>query len=110
MGRVTAYYIFPAILAITLATVWLRGMGNSNKTVTYKGADGKSITATFHLPEDALVDIRLNDGRTMTLAHALSASGTRYANPDESFVFWNKGTTAFIQENDIPTFSDCNQQ
>ena len=28
----------------------------------------------------------------------MSGSGARYANKDESFVFWNKGNTAFITE------------
>jgi membrane-bound inhibitor of C-type lysozyme len=28
----------------------------------------------------------------------MSGSGARYANADESFVFWNKGDTAFITE------------
>ena len=29
---------------------------------------------------------------------AMSASGARYANKDETFVFWNKGDTAFVTE------------
>ncbi len=34
----------------------------------------------------------------MTLAQATSGSGARYANATETFVFWNKGNTAFITE------------
>ncbi len=39
----------------------------------------------------------------------MSGSGARYANKDETFVFWNKGDTAFITEgkNDNQTYSDC---
>jgi membrane-bound inhibitor of C-type lysozyme len=39
----------------------------------------------------------------------LSGSGARYANKDESFVFWNKGDTAFITEgaSGEETYSDC---
>jgi len=29
---------------------------------------------------------------------AMSASGARYANKDETFVFWNEGDTAFVTE------------
>jgi len=38
---------------------------------------------------------------------AISASGARYANTDESIVFWNKGDTAFIQEGDVTTYENC---
>jgi membrane-bound inhibitor of C-type lysozyme len=39
----------------------------------------------------------------------ISGSGARYANADESIVFWNKGDTAFITEgaDDAMTFEDC---
>ena len=40
----------------------------------------------------------LGDGRAFTLSQTISADGGRYANPDESFVFWSKGNTAFITE------------
>ena len=43
----------------------------------------------------------------MTLPQAISASGARYANSDESFVFWNKGDTAFIQEGENYTYENC---
>ncbi len=74
---------------------------------TFVCADGKSITAVFHLPDDEGVDIALSDGRTMNLPHAMSASGARYANKDESFVFWNKGMSAFIQEGGVTTYDNC---
>jgi membrane-bound inhibitor of C-type lysozyme len=47
----------------------------------------------------------------MELPQVISGSGARYANADESFVFWNKGDTAFITEgpddNDNMTYKDC---
>ena len=49
----------------------------------------------------------LSDGRKLTLPQALSGSGARYANADDSFVFWNKGYTAFIDERGKPTYSGC---
>jgi membrane-bound inhibitor of C-type lysozyme len=67
---------------------------------------GKSIGATFYQGSVALT---LSDGRTMTLPQGMSASGIRYTNADESFVFWGKGNTAFISEgpNQDQTYTGC---
>jgi len=67
---------------------------------------GKTIEAVFSGSE---VHLTLSDGRTMILPQVISGSGARYANADESFVFWNKGNTAFITEggDDKQTYSDC---
>jgi membrane-bound inhibitor of C-type lysozyme len=62
---------------------------------TFSCEQGKTIGAVFYSDKVALT---LSDGRKMTLPQATSASGARYANADESFVFWNKGNTAFISE------------
>jgi membrane-bound inhibitor of C-type lysozyme len=75
-------------------------------TATFKCADGKAIDATFYANK---VDLVLTDGRSLELPQVISGSGARYANADESFVFWNKGDTAFITEgsDDNMTFKDC---
>jgi membrane-bound inhibitor of C-type lysozyme len=78
-----------------------------SKAATFDCADGKSITALFYPDADTHVDLSLSDGRSLSVAYATSASGARYANEDESFVFWNKGDTAFIEENGTTTFRDC---
>jgi membrane-bound inhibitor of C-type lysozyme len=68
--------------------------------------DDKSIKAAFY-PEK--VDLTLSDGRTIELPQTMSGSGARYANADETMVFWNKGNTAFITEgsDDKETYSGC---
>jgi membrane-bound inhibitor of C-type lysozyme len=73
-------------------------------TFTCKG--GKTITASFYADK---VELKLSDGRSLSLPQAMSGSGARYANKDESFVFWNKGNTAFIAEGAAgeETYSDC---
>jgi membrane-bound inhibitor of C-type lysozyme len=73
---------------------------------TFNCKDGKSIDATFYADS---VDLKLSDGRSLALPQAMSASGARYASKDESFVFWNKGDTAFITEgkDGKETYSDC---
>ena len=65
---------------------------------------GKAIEAVFARSSAKLM---LSDGRQITLPQAISADGARYANPDESFVFWNKGNTAFIDENGVRTYDGC---
>ena len=83
-------------------------VSTNDKSVTFGcPKQGTFIKATFHLPEDKTVDISLSDGRTMTLPRAISASGARYANSDESLVFWNKGDTAFMMEGGVVTLQDC---
>ena len=67
---------------------------------------GKTIDAAFYSDS---VELKLSDGRSLTLPQAMSGSGARYADADESLVFWNKGDTAFITEgsDEDQTYSDC---
>ncbi len=68
--------------------------------------DDKTIEATF---DAGKVDLRLSDGRILSLPQVISGSGARYANSDETFVFRNTGDTAIVIEgaDDRRTFSDC---
>jgi len=70
-------------------------------------ADGKAIDATFINTGSSRVQLTFSDGRKMTLPQAMSADGARYANKAETIVFWNKGNTAFVQENGQTTYKDC---
>ena len=67
---------------------------------------GKSIGATFYASR---VDLVLSDGRSQSLPQTQSGSGIRYANADESFIFWGKGNTAFVQEgpSQQQTYTGC---
>ncbi|HVU06733.1 MAG TPA: MliC family protein [Candidatus Paceibacterota bacterium] len=73
--------------------------------VVFACTAGKSIHAVFHTTNT--VDLVLSDGRALSIPQVISASGARYADADESFVFWNKGNTAFIQEKGATTFAGC---
>ena len=79
-------------------------VGDIINSVTFNCADGKSVQAVFFKDK---VELNLSDKRSMLLLHAISASGARYTNSDESFVFWNKGNTAFIEEKSNITYKDC---
>jgi len=70
-------------------------------------AAGKSIDATFVNGPSSSVRLVLSDGRKLTLPQAMSASGARYADRDESVVFWNKGNTAVLEERGATTYEGC---
>lgn len=75
-------------------------------SVNYMCEGGSSIVANYNNTDDN-VALVLSDGREMTLPLAVSASGARFANEDESVVFWNKGNGAFLEEGGVTTFEDC---
>ncbi|HVN26698.1 MAG TPA: MliC family protein [Candidatus Paceibacterota bacterium] len=89
-------------------------------TAVFTCAGGKTIAAAFYdgsstpstdpskppIPGGS-VKLELSDGRTMTLPQAVSADGARYANADESVVFWNVGDTATMTEHGTTTFAGC---
>lgn len=84
---------------------------SSEVTAVFACANNISIATTFtntDNPENNTIDLNINNGeRKMTLNQVVSASGARYANEDESFVFWNKGNTAFIEENGEIIIDNC---
>jgi membrane-bound inhibitor of C-type lysozyme len=79
---------------------------------TFNCESGKSVDAVFIYASTTSrvgnqVQLMLSDGRQMTLPQVISADGGRYANADESIVFWNVGNTATITENGTTTYSGC---
>ena len=85
------------------------GLAGQVIKATFVCAGDKSIETTFHNYQGgtSTVDLKLSDGRNLTLLQAISASGARYTNTDESFVFWNKGNTAFVTEQNNNIYIDC---
>ena len=75
-------------------------------TVNYVCSSGKKVEAIYR---GNTVELSLSDGRSENLLQSISADGTRYTNSDESFVFWSKGTGAFITEGTKTTFNNCTQ-
>jgi putative hemolysin len=73
-------------------------------TSTFACTGGKNVQAIFY--KDG-VNLVLSDARTVSLPQVVSGSGARYANNDETFVFWNKGDTAFVTEGASTTFKGC---
>jgi membrane-bound inhibitor of C-type lysozyme len=89
-------------------------------TVQYSCAEGKPLSAEYFdgptrtapngrpIPGGRVV-LTLADGKKLTLSQTLSGSGIRYANEGETFVFWSRGDTAFVEEgaSQTVTYKDC---
>lgn len=88
----------PSLSPIAQATY----LCNDDKTIEaafYKGEDKPAVPGEMPVPSGS-VKLVLSDGRKFDLLQTISGSGVRYANDDESFVFWSKGDAAMILEND----------
>jgi membrane-bound inhibitor of C-type lysozyme len=112
------------VLVIIGAIVFARSTPSSKPplaTVGYVCKDNKSLTATYYagdnkpaatadeppVPSGSVI-VALSDGRTLDLPQTLSADGTRYANADESFVFWSKGNGALVlEDNQEKSYIGC---
>ena len=81
-------------------------LGQPIARANYTCADNKVIYAEFY---KNFVHLEFGKQKTLYLPQTISASGARYANLDESIIFWNKGNTAFITEGDPNnlTYKDC---
>lgn len=125
-GQVKKNPIFILLIVITIAAVGIWCANNKGTKspppsrsaspiaqVTYICSDGKTIDATFHerdpkpvepgkppIPSGS-VKLVLSDGRNFDLPQTVSADGSRYANSDESFVFWSKGDGVLVRENNV---------
>jgi membrane-bound inhibitor of C-type lysozyme len=76
---------------------------NGDKTIDvafYKGEFKPVKPGEPPIPSGS-VKIVLSDGRTFDLPQTISADGSRYANSDESFIFWSKGDGALVLENNV---------
>lgn len=81
----------------------------ASTAATFYCANGAEIQAVFGADS---VSLTLPGGRNLKLPQALSASGARYQSTTTDavhtdIVFWNKGDTAFLTENDKTTYADC---
>ena len=79
-------------------------LGPSINDVSFSCDAGKSIHAVFYNRE---VHVALSGDVETFLSQTISADGGRYANADESLVFWAKGQGAFVTENGVTTYANC---
>lgn len=129
------YYISAIIIIVIAAGAWIwysrvnqanqikENYQNQNKLIAkvfYQCDSGKTIDASYYQGAPApqpqpgeppiptgSIDLILSDSRQLILPQTISASGIRYANTDESFIFWSKGNGAFVLENNQQTYMGC---
>ena len=82
-------------------------------TLDYQCAEGKEFIARVEVRSDATpsnpghAEVFLMDGSKLLLTQTASASGVRYANSGESFIFWLKGDSAFIEKGGQTVYAEC---
>lgn len=104
-----AYIAIVIFIALVAGLLWMnKGVGDNHlmSSATYTCAQEKYIRAEYYLQK---VVLTLQDGKVVALPQTIAASGIRYANDNESFVFWSKGNTAFVTEGNPPveTYTNC---
>jgi membrane-bound inhibitor of C-type lysozyme len=118
-------YIAILIIIALALTVWIwrqKAEVIQTGSAVYACDSGRTISAIFYegpAPETPApgeppvptgsVEISLNGEASTTLPQTISGSGVRFANADESFVFWNKGNSAIIMRNNSmdPDYTNC---
>ena len=81
-------------------------LGEPINSVKFVCDGNKTINASFY---KNFVKLENKEWPAIYLPQTISADGGRYANADESIVFWSKGDTAFVTEGDPnnQTYKDC---
>jgi putative hemolysin len=74
---------------------------------TFRCADDRSIEVVFSNGARNSASLAPSDGRSLSLPQGPSGSGARYASDGDRVVFWNKGDTAFLEEDGRMTYRDC---
>ena len=92
----------PAQVPQPIASVMYACNGGATISAAFYQGTSTPATSSDQPPTPGgSAQIALSDGRSMTLAQTISADGARYANSDESFVFWSKGNGALVLENGV---------
>jgi len=112
-------FILLIVIIIAGAGIWyVNNKGNQTSLsliaqVTYICNGDKTIDAAFYKGKQKPVEpgqppipsgkvkVVLSDGRNFDLPQTISADGGRYANNNESFIFWSKGNGALVLENNV---------
>jgi membrane-bound inhibitor of C-type lysozyme len=106
----------PTPTLVLLALLQVAGMAHAGEPpraelriirASFGCAQGRRLHAVFDNRLPPSVSLYLSDGRQITLLQTLSGSGARYANRDETLVFWNKGSTAILREHGRLTYDRC---
>lgn len=81
--------------------------GKNIKAEFYKGAPKPAVAGQIPVPTGS-IEVTLSDGRKFELQQTVSADGARYANSDESIIFWNKGNALHFYDHNLEkVFTNC---
>ncbi len=104
----TAVILVPIGPRPQIAVEYLCNAGKKIQATLYEGKTLPPAGPGIPPTPGGSAAIVLSDGQAMTLAQTLSADGVRYANANESFVFWSKGDGAIVLENGSEKdYRDC---
>ena len=111
----SSFEIRSSVAVVVFVVVFLAGCttppvaqpGSDVIHATFACDSGKSVDAAFSNGTASRVDLKLSDGRALSLPQTRSGSGARYASPDDHVVFWNRGDTAFLEESGAMTYRGC---
>ena len=84
--------------------------GKTIDAMLYDGSSTPPKTPDMPPTPGGSANISLSDGRSMHLPQTISGDGVRYANADESFIFWTKGNGAFVMEGNAQPYANCIQK
>lgn len=97
-----------AVAALIIGFMWLLGGTSEDVAIVREEAltctDGTMLNVTYLEDEHVIVEL---DGVPYELTPAVSASGARYANTDESFVFWNRGAESMVLVDGEIVYEGC---
>ena len=101
IGFYSTQLFAPSVDAQRISDVASAATGMS---ATFTCEAGKWIRTVYN---NARISIDLSDGRELGVPAVYAATGMKFANTDNSFVFSDKNDTAEITENGTPTYNDC---
>lgn len=102
MKKLVISIIVVLIIVLVGIIIWNKKPVHETATATYTGTSG-IVQAVFDISADT-VTFGGTAFATTTLPHAISASGARYANSDESIVFWEHQGEATITKSGTEIF------
>jgi len=131
MKKIFVFVVILLCLGLAFSAWFILSKSRLSEKITEKGElisqvdylcqNNQTIGASYFKGEEQAIDqapqtmptptgrvsLILSDGRIFDLAQTISASGIRYANQDETIIFWSKGEMSFLLENDLETYSNC---
>lgn len=111
LAAVLVLFVYVWHLSSAVKNIQQQTATAANQTITnasYTCDGGKTLQALFF---NNTVELTLTNGRNMLLMQAISGSGVRYTNSDETFTFWTEGNSAFVEEGpeNTVTYQNCLQ-